>query len=425
MRLVWTLVLQLSYLTMAIPSVTQEGESILEPPRERFERSISEQEERVKELLDNFKAEMLGKFQEQDRRIATQEQKISRQSETISKLEETIAGQQKTIEEQNETIQMIVTHLDLLQDSGSSSEAEESLLLITGGHASDSFSSVEVFPSTSGCSPPDLPAGRHTHTTFLTSGLNPVVATCGGEVGDGYTVSCLVLDKSNHRWDESRMGNLTIFRRKAAAATLNSVGVFIIGGVATNNERTSDFLAAGTMQWQEGPALPVDMWEPCAVTITPTSFLAIYEYHIREFDAAIDGPTSIDGWREAGSWPRLKTSRTYWPGCAKIGQKVIIAGGYNNGEALRSSEVLDLDSREITAGEDMASPRCFFHLATIRRGGLEKVLAVGGRDASSYVNTVEELVEVEESTTWRKADSFLGRSLFGAEAFPEEFLCPA
>ena len=72
----------------------------MEPPRERFERSIPEQEERVKELLDNFKAEMLRKFQEQDRRIA---------------------AQQKTIEEQNETIQMIVTHLDLLQDSGKTS----------------------------------------------------------------------------------------------------------------------------------------------------------------------------------------------------------------------------------------------------------------------------------------------------------------
>ena len=97
----------------------------MELPRERFERSIPEQEERVNELLDNFKAEILGKFQEQSERIATQKQKnveqdekISRQSETILKLEETFAEQQKTIEEQNETIQMIATHLDLLQDSG-------------------------------------------------------------------------------------------------------------------------------------------------------------------------------------------------------------------------------------------------------------------------------------------------------------------
>merc|ERR1712110_248479 len=128
MLLVWTLLLHHFHLTMAIPSgqgVTQEGESIMEPPRERFERSISEQEERVKELLDNFKAELLGKFQEKDERIAIQEEriaiqeeknveqelKISRQSEIILKLEENIAEQQKTI-------QMIATHLDLLQDSG-------------------------------------------------------------------------------------------------------------------------------------------------------------------------------------------------------------------------------------------------------------------------------------------------------------------
>ena len=57
-------------------------------------------------LLDNFKAEMMGKLQEQDL-------KMVRQSETIVKLEETIAEQQKRIEEQNETIQMIATHPDL------------------------------------------------------------------------------------------------------------------------------------------------------------------------------------------------------------------------------------------------------------------------------------------------------------------------
>ena len=73
---------------------------------ECFERSTLEQEERMSELLDNFKTEMMGKLQEQDLKIA-------RQSETILKLEETIAGQQKRIDDQNETIQMIATHPDL------------------------------------------------------------------------------------------------------------------------------------------------------------------------------------------------------------------------------------------------------------------------------------------------------------------------
>ena len=93
-----------------------------------------------------------------------------------------------------------------------------------------------------------------------------------------------------------------------------------------------------------------------AVTISPTSFLAISDTHIREFDADIGGPTSIEGWKEEGRWPRLKTRRLHWPGCAKIGQKVIIAGGFNTeGEQVhRSAEVLDLGSRESQAGGDMA-----------------------------------------------------------------------
>ena len=69
----------------------------------------------------------------------------------------------------------------------------------------------------------------------------------------------------------------------------------------------------------------------------------------------------------------------------------------------------------------MAEPRRWFHLATIRRGGQEKVFAVGGTD-----DTVEELVEEEENTTWRQADSFLRekRGFFGVVAVPEEFICP-
>ena len=81
----------------------------------------------MRELLDNFKTEMLGKFQEQEQRIAEevdrimtqeaknveQDVKIGRQSETISQLEETISEHQKTIEEQNETTQMIAKHPDL------------------------------------------------------------------------------------------------------------------------------------------------------------------------------------------------------------------------------------------------------------------------------------------------------------------------
>jgi len=154
----WALVLQLFCQTMAIPSVqgfSLEGES-LKRPREIFERSIPDSgpEERMKELLDNLKAEVLEKFQEQEEKNAEQDLKISRQSETILKLEETIAEQQKTIEDQNETIQMIASHLDL----GTRFEApstpqedqlpQESVLYITGRYNdSNTEPTTEIYPS--------------------------------------------------------------------------------------------------------------------------------------------------------------------------------------------------------------------------------------------------------------------------------------
>ena len=84
----------------------------MKKPAVRVERSIldSELEERIKELLDSFKAEVREKFQEQDEKNTEQDLKIARQTETILKLEETIAEQQTTIEEQSETIQKIAKH---------------------------------------------------------------------------------------------------------------------------------------------------------------------------------------------------------------------------------------------------------------------------------------------------------------------------
>ena len=72
----------------------------------------------------------------------------------------------------------------------------------------------------------------------------------------------------------------------------------------------------------------------------------------------------------------------------------------------------------------MASPRRWFHLATIRRGGAEKVLAVAG-DVRTYneLNSVEEWVE--ESSTWKAADNIVQkRTYFSAVAAPVGLICP-
>ena len=271
---------------------------------------------------------------------------------------------------------------------------------------------------------------------FVTTGL---LATCGGYIrGRGVTAACLVLDHVNQRWDENRMGNLTMPRNTGVAVTLDHVGVFILGG--EDGPGRNDFLASGTMQWQEGPSIPVpvnmtdEFYYTCATPITSTSFLVIHGTDIREFDAAIAGPRSNEGWREAGRWPTLMTSRINQPGCAKIGEKVVIAGGYGGG-ILGSTEVLDLASRQIESGGEMSAPRMWLHLAKIVIGGVEKTFALGGElmsfatggedNAKDDMTSVEEWVE--ESSSWKAAKSLVNvpiRSTFSAVVIPRQLICP-
>ena len=128
---------------------------------------------------------------------------------------------------------------------------ENSLLIITGGYRGHGYlSETEVYPkSTSGCSPPPLPLARSGHTTFVTSQPSALVAACGGCTNGGTTIggnmgtftSCLLLDPINQRWDENRMGNLTMVRIDAAAATLDDIGVFIVGGTMPTLEGPVSF----------------------------------------------------------------------------------------------------------------------------------------------------------------------------------------
>merc|ERR550517_1634904 len=106
------------------------------------------------------------------------------------------------------------------------------------------------------------------------------------------------------------MGNLTTPRKYGAVVELKQ-GVLFLGGKWSAAETTSEFLATGSLQWQQGPRLPQAMADFCAVPVSPTKFLTINGDKIHEFDAAIAGPTSEEGWRDSTLWPTLKTSRDY------------------------------------------------------------------------------------------------------------------
>ena len=276
--------------------------------------------------------------------------------------------------------------------------------------------------------------------------------TCGGYTGSGYggsrTASCLVLDVENQLWNENLIGELPQPRSVAAPVTIENVGTYLIGGYLTYlmggyqvpMKRTSDFLAAGSTEWAAGPALPVDMDYPCAVTISQLSFLIIYGNDIREYQVDTSYPTSSIGWQSASKFPKLQTRRRKQPGCSKIGDQVVIAGGHDDSydedyyddyyefefEYLRSAEVLDLSTRTIFYAGDMNSPKAYFHMATITMNGHQTLLAFGGYSASSNYasNSVEQFDP--SSNTWNLVPTGMeeARFYFATVIVPRELVCP-
>ena len=71
----------------------------------------------------------------------------------------------------------------------------------------------------------------------------------------------------------------------------------------------------------------------------------------------------------------------------------------------------------------MATPRNFFHIATIVVGGEERMFALSGKaNRDTPLDTVEEWVE--ESSTWKAADNLVEkRSGFGAVTAPRHLVC--
>ena len=294
--------------------------------------------------------------------------------------------------------------------------SEETVVLITGGYGPD-ISGTEIYPPVSGCSPPDLPSGSQFHSTFLTTGQNQVV-TCGG----GFSASCLVLDLKNEVWDGNMMDHLTQPRQWHAAVSMENIGTYLIGGFASRMKRTTDFLPEGSTEWMAGPDIPVDMIEPCAIQISSQNFLIIHNTDIREYQVDISDPTSNRGWRSATKWPQLQTSRTQNPGCSKIDDYVVIAGGFGLTGWLRSTELLNLSTKTIGYGGDLNSPRGRFQMATITRNGQQLLLALGGWDGS-YLDSVEQFSPI--SNTWSLAPTGMeeARAAPGAVAVPRDMVC--
>ena len=302
---------------------------------------------------------------------------------------------------------------------------EEQVVFITGGYNDGNLMSTEVYPQTNGCSPPSLPAGRSGLALFLTAGTKPFLAYCGGHNGSAYLDSCLGLDSNNQVWDENMISPLLQVRGYYSVVTIENIGVYAIGGEGGDSARTtSEFLPANILQWTPGPSLPNGLGPyGCAVAISASSFLYIEGDVIREYEIDIDNPTASGGWLEENRWPVLsdRSSR----GCARTESSVLIAGGRSvQGWYLSSTKVLDIATRQVQDVGNLATPRAYFHLATVSTGRMTKTFALGGRtDEGDRISNVEEWDE--DGNNWKPATNLEGaKSTFAAVTVPLRLVCP-
>ena len=265
---------------------------------------------------------------------------------------------------------------------------------------------------------------------FLTAELSPRLATCGGYDGGNWLASCLVFNPQNQTWDEDTIGDMPYRRAHQAVVTLDNIGVYMIGGYGARVDRhgTTDFLAQDSQQWVEGPTIPGSgpgsMLRPCAVAISQISFLAIHFHSIVEYQVNIENPSSNEGWQEWSKWPQLQSRRTFQPGCSKINNKVVIAGGYYQ-FTLRTTDVLDLATRKITSAGEMTTPRREFHIVTITTDKVNRVLALAGHDGdSTTLSSVEEFDP--DDMTWKLVPANIREGIFrfGAAELPRNLICP-
>ena len=105
----------------------------------------------------------------------------------------------------------------------------------------------------------------------------------------------------------------------------------------------------------------------------------------------------------------------------------LTVGGYDDGRtSLQTTEILDLTSRRLSKGGNMATPRRLFQIITFKYNGVFKTLAVGGTDDGDiYLNTLEDWNAETES--WSTVETRLKekRSSFGLVAANKNLVCPS
>ena len=280
-------------------------------------------------------------------------------------------------------------------------------VLVVGGYDGSYLKSSEVLLPSGGsrhCNEPDLPVAID-DGSLITKSTDVLI--CGG-------------DRRNECY-KLMGGEWTRQSQELATSRDDRMQVDMPGGSyifdSDSGRTSSEFLASDSNSWVAGPTVPGrKMSSGCVVKISNEDFLIIGGKYGRDYSTRIVKFNIRSGtWED--NWGSLLQAR--WShGCTFASGKAIVAGGYN-GDKLKSTEIVDVDSRQSRSAGNMSEKRSGFALVTVNN----KVLAIGGSNGGEYLSSVEEFNLEEE--TWSIAPYSLDKARrdFAYLVVPEDKIC--
>ena len=190
-------------------------------------------------------------------------------------------------------------------------------------------------------------------------------------------------------------------RHYAATVTMDSGDIYVLGG--SYSPTTSDVLYMGSDNWTPGPKLARKsfIFKACAASINSTHFLTvgggIFYNQVSVFN------TVTKTWVE---WPTLHDRRR-GHNCARLGEFIVVAGGYLFGDQdyTSSTVLLDISTGIEYPGGEMLKRRAYYSVQVLH--GI--LYAIGG-STFHHETTVERLTGPHEYWTTSDLDLVTGRS---------------
>jgi len=284
------------------------------------------------------------------------------------------------------------------KEASSFQRQSSEVLVLTGGNSEDGMeSSVQLFPSGSGCSVPALNAPRRDHITFS---QGDSLISCGGTSRSSQSktsTECVSVDLAAGAGAWVQHSSLTsVYREYASFAIINDMNCIVGGRI---DAKTSvECLDSATNFWVELPEeIPGDgVYNSCSVNLPDGSVLFIGG----SYDNTQILQRSPTGEWDASSWGQL-ASGVKGHSCSLLaeGTKVLVAGGENIwGYTLANTHIIDIATKEQTTVGNMNVDRIQFTMAYLDGA----VVAVAGSNNDGKLDSAERYNEATEE--WELLD---------------------